>query len=91
MSKCEHPKCGFKWLIGTANDHQTEMRERTPDEKKDCDEQRQQDDHCDRADSYAGHPGKTVILIRKQSDGLETERKQRGHNPAHGSTDERVD
>ncbi len=49
------------------------------------------DNHCDRADSHPGHRGKTVILIRKEADGLQTEREQSRHDPAHGSTDERVD
>src|SRR5215208_5179818 len=67
------------------------MREPTPDEKKNREEQRQQDNHCNGADSHPGHRGKTVIFIRKQSDGLETEREQSRHDPAHGPTDECVD
>ena len=32
-----------------------------------------------------------LFSIRKQADGLETEREQKRHDPAHASTDERVD
>src|SRR5215467_12867219 len=64
LSKCEDPECGFKRLVSPAKYHQTEVREATPDEKKDYDAQRHQDDRTE-ADSHPGHCGKTVILIRK--------------------------
>ena len=65
LRKSHNPKSGLKRLVSTANDHQTEMHDRTADKKNNYEEQRQQDDHCDGADSHPGHCGKTVILIRK--------------------------
>ena len=91
LSKCQDPERGFKRMVSASNYHQTDVREGAPDEKKDHDEQRQQDDHCDRADSHPGHRDKTVTPIRKQANGLETEREQKRHNPAHASANERVD
>src|SRR5438552_12573376 len=52
LSKCHDPERGFERLVSTANDHQTEVHDGTPDEKNDYDEERQQNDHCDRADSH---------------------------------------
>src|SRR6266508_5593431 len=91
LRKSHHTKSSFKRLVSAANDHQAEMHDPTADKKANHDEQRQQDDHCNRADSHPGHCGKTIILIRKQADGLETEREQKRHNPTHASADERVD
>src|SRR6266478_7445451 len=65
LRKSDHPKSGLKRLLSAANYHQTDVREGTPDEKKDHDEQRQQDDHCHRADSHPGHRDKTIIPVCK--------------------------
>src|SRR5437899_2819403 len=42
LRKSDHPKSGLKRLLGTANDHQTEMHDPTADKKPDHDEQMQQ-------------------------------------------------
>src|SRR5947208_2827611 len=85
VRKSQNSKSGLKRVVSAANDHQTEMHDRTADEEADHDEQRQQDDHCHRADSHPGHRGKTAIPIRKEADGLETEREQKRRDPAHAS------
>jgi hypothetical protein len=72
MSKCQNSERGLKRLVGAAYYHQTEVRERTPDKKKDHDEQRQQDDRSE-AESHPSHRRKTVVLIRKQAERLQTE------------------
>ena len=78
MSKCEDPECGFKRLVSAAKYHQTEVREGTPDEKNDYDDQRQQNDHCG-ANSHANHRCKAVVMaIREKAKRLETEREQKG-------------
>src|SRR4030095_11706927 len=76
LRKSQDAEGGFKRLVSAANDHQTKMNDPTADKEADHDEQRQQDDHCDPADSHPGHRGKTVILLRKQADGLDTEGEQ---------------
>src|SRR5215475_3648291 len=64
LRKSHHPKSGLKRLVGTANDHQTEMDDPTADEKANHDDERHQDDRTE-ADSHSRHRGKTVILVRK--------------------------
>src|SRR5262245_21439933 len=91
LRKSEHPKGGFKRLVSAANDHQTEMHDPAADKQPNYDEQGQQDDHRNRADSHPGHRGKTVVLIRKEPDGLETKREQKRYDPANASADESVD
>src|SRR5262245_59242207 len=90
MSKSQNPERGFKRSISTAYDHQRKVHERTPDKKNDHNAHRHQDDRTE-ADSHPCHRGKTVILVSKQADGLETEREQSRHNPADASANERVD
>src|SRR4029077_3474100 len=65
LCKSYHPKSGLKRLVGTPNDHQTEMHDPTTDKKANHYEQWQQDDDCDGADSHPCHRRKTVIPIRK--------------------------
>src|SRR4026207_381797 len=84
LGKSQNAEGGFKGLVSAANDHQTEMHDATADKKPDHDQERHQDDRT-QADSHPGHRGKTVILIRKQADGLETEREQSRHDSAHAS------
>src|ERR1700757_1498534 len=90
LGKSQDPERSFKGLVSAANDHQTEMHDPTADKEADHDEQRQQDDHCSRADSHPGHRRKTVLPVGEQTNGLETEREEKRHDPAYASADERV-
>src|ERR1043166_1019370 len=62
LRESEDAESRFKRLIGTSNDHQTQMHDGTADKQTNHDEERQENDHCSGPNSHASHRGKAVVV-----------------------------